>query len=225
MRMLPMRALLTRPSFSAAYPVSCTVPRRIVRASCVLPTQVHVKARSVASLAQSDLRRVEGKLMQKYRPLAESMQAFHVSDDSLSEAIMESVQSLGSAEEQKRFDSVPAAPPRAAPVGTTPIDGFAKRGKSQEEMYIARAEAELLRKLRSKLAGMKKARESPSDRLKSDTGPRKASKSGSSPLQARQRGLEEDYIRRMEAEVLRKLREKKRAALEVESAAQESKPK
>ena len=130
---------------------------------------------------------------------------------------------MGSAEEQQRFDAVPAAPPPAAPVGTTPLDGLAKRGKSQEELYMARAEAELLRKLRSKLAGMKKARESPSDRLKSGARPQKASKSGSSPLQTRQRGLEEEYIRRMEAEILSKLREKKRAALEAGS--EESKPK
>ena len=219
--MLHMRAL-TRPSFFVAHPVSCTpvVPRRMVRAPCALPTMhVLVTARSVASLAQSDLRRIEGKLMQKYRPLAESMNAFHVSDDSLSEAIMESVESVGSADEQKRLGAVPAAPP---PTAATPLDGIAKREKAQEEMYIARAEAELLRKLRSKLAGMKKARESPSERLKDGTRPRKATKSGSSPLQARRRGLEEDYIRRMEAEVLRKLREKKRAALEAKSAAQES---
>ena len=38
-------------------------------------------------------------------------------------------------------------------------------------------------------------------------------------LQARQRGLEEEYIRRMEAEVLEKLRAKKRAAEEAAAAA------
>lgn len=213
--------LPTRPPFLSAHPVSCTVAGRMVRAPCARAAYASVTARSAATLAQTDLRRVEGKLMEKYRPLAESMTAFHISDDSLAEAIVDSVASVGSAQEQKFFDAVPAAPPPATAVGTTPIDGFMKRGKSQEEMHIARAEAELLRKLRSKLAGMKKARESPSDRLKGDTRPLKASKSGSSPLQARQRGLEEDYIRRMEAEVLRKLREKKRAALEAES---DSKP-
>ena len=101
---------------------------------------------------------------------------------------------------------VPAAPP---PTAATPLDGIAKREKIQEEMYIARTEAALLGKLRSKLAGMKKTHESPSDRLKDATRRRKATRTGSCPLQACQRCLGEDCIRRMKAEVPRLLREKK----------------
>lgn len=112
----------------------------------------------------------------------------------------------GSVDEQQRLGAVPAAPP---PTAASPLDGIAKREKIQEEMYIARTEAALLGKLRSKLAGMKKTHESPSDRLKDATRRRKATRTGSCPLQACQRCLGEDCIRRMKAEVPRLLREKK----------------
>ena len=222
MRVLSLRLrLLSMPV--ARRPQSLVAPPRTAAVLLQSHRRVVAPWRGLATLAEPELRKVEGRLMEKYRPVVESITSFHISDDSLSESITEAVASVGHAEEQKRFDGIPAAPPPAAPTGASPLDGFAKRGKSQEEMYMARAEAELLRKLRSKLAGTKKARESPSNRLKGGAGgttaPRRAAKSGSSPLQTRQRGLEEEYIRRMEAEVLEKLRAKRRAAEEAAAAA------
>jgi hypothetical protein len=90
------------------------------------------------------------------------------------------------------------------------------RGKAKEDEYFRRAELELLEKLRKRLAAEQAASEGGQQAEGAD-GPRKASKSGSSPLGDRGKAKEDEYFRRAELELLEKLRKR----LAAEQAASE----
>jgi hypothetical protein len=100
------------------------------------------------------------------------------------------------------------------------LRGFASplgdRGKAKEDEYFRRAELELLEKLRKRLAAEQAASEGGQQAEGAD-GPRKASKSGSSPLGDRGKAKEDEYFRRAELELLEKLRKR----LAAEQAASE----
>jgi hypothetical protein len=143
-----------------------------------------------------------------------------ISDDVLSTSIrqsVEAVENVSDPEEERwlKYAALCGNKTASQALGNQALRGVRAWGAfqqdSQGEIYEARVESELLRKVKQVLAGQKEPRPSPKDvpcpRMAASL-PRKASKSGAAPTSP----AEEAYIREQEAAVRTKLRKQLEAS-------------